>query len=307
MTGASFPMPLTVLTQPGVAGEWWCIQEPVSCVPLPWSLSAMPGARWRQVLAGDYLLIGMDWDEMKASTELTPCLRAGVTQQVYQKAIGQAAAMGFTTVARIWNYLPKINEKTGTLDGYQLFCQGRESAFRQLRDDGHWLQAQLPAATAIGTADGRWQFVFLFLREVSFQALENPRQVPAWEYPQIYSPSKPGFSRAVMVGSSLLCSGTASVIGHATVHHDNVRLQCEESLRNIRVLLIQAARNGPVPTLGEGVYRVYVRHAADAPAVDAIVKRHGITNFSLLQGEVCRSNLLVECEAVFECAAACRR
>ncbi len=297
-----FATPLAVLPGSLAEVEQWWVEGPCHSDTFQWQNTLMPTATWRQSVSRDCLVMVMNWDEQAGSAPLTAEQRTAVTRLVYELALSQAADLGFDTLLRTWNYLPGINRHSGSLDGYQLFCRGREQALQRLRVQGLFSQAAHPAATAIGTAHGQWQFVFLFLSpKHPFRALENPRQMPAWQYPECYSPSKPAFARAVLSGASLLCSGTASVLGHATSHHDNVRLQCEESLRNMAVLLDMVRKNKDfsAPDLREGLFRVYVRHATHGPIVASILQQHGIKHFALLHGDICRADLLVECEAVF--------
>ncbi len=295
--------PLPVLASQGLEQECWYSGQPLEMHPEPSSASGgssrLQYVSWQSAVSDQVLVLAVTWQGAGD--------HAAITRQAYNRAICQAHSAGFPVMLRSWNYLPGINRRFGTLDGYQLFCQGREEAARELQKQGLFQQKQYPAATAIGCADNHWQFVWLFVREESFQALENPRQVPAWEYPAIYSPSKPAFSRAVQMGESLLCSGTASVLGHETSHQNDVVKQCEESLKNIQALLEAAHQNDfhhrekPVNPLaaGDGIYRVYLRNAQDRDKIMETLNTQGLKNWVILQGDICRNDLLVECEAVF--------
>ena len=308
--GVQVPVPLSVLTIQNLEAECWQVttcNQPEGVSQESWpqvpESQHMPQAHWQQALSPQFMLLALDWDENQRTQPLTSEKRAAITQSVYQQAITHAASQGYDTLLRSWNYLPGITRRYGELDGYQLFCRGRELARNSLQANGLFTQSQHPAATAIGTENGRWQFVFLFMCGSEFRALENPRQVPAWQYPEKYSPSKPAFARAVMTPSVLLCSGTASVLGHASAHENNVIGQCRESLRNIQALLEQA-EGSPYPlSVGKGIYRVYVRHAVDAAAVTEVLSAESIQRFVVLRGDICRNDLLVECEAAFDLEA----
>ncbi|MDR1994061.1 Rid family hydrolase, partial [Azonexus sp.] len=116
----------------------------------------------------------------------------------------------------------------------------------------------------------------------------------------------PTFSRAALAqlpGQELLfISGTASIVGHETLHIGDVAGQTRETLTNIAALLAaanQQARTTPY-TLGELSLRIYIRHAADYPCVRAIVEEQigRVSPVIYVQADICRSDLLVEIEAL---------
>lgn len=135
--------------------------------------------------------------------------------------------------------------------------------------------------------------------------IENPRQVSAFAYPSQYGPRSPTFTRAALlrqaVGEMLLISGTASIVGHQTLHIGDVVAQTRESLANIGVLLEQAKQAGSQAAfkLQDLLYRVYIRHAADYPPVRAELERQvpGIRAV-YVQADICRQDLLVEIEGL---------
>ena len=133
--------------------------------------------------------------------------------------------------------------------------------------------------------------------------VENPRQVSAFHYPSLYGPRSPTFSRAALAhppGQEILfVSGTASIVGHQTVHPGNVRAQTAECLDNIEAVLAEAAgvaRSGRFAP-GDLGYRAYVRHPADLAAVRQVVmQRLCDAPVVYVQADVCRADLLVEIE-----------
>ena len=138
--------------------------------------------------------------------------------------------------------------------------------------------------------------------------IENPRQVSAYRYPRRYGPRSPSFARATAVagpdGSTLLMiSGTASVVGHRTLHEGDVDAQLEEVIRNLETLLSESASQLGRPGLAEfdeaSLLRVYLRHAEDWPAIERRLRQRwpGV-HLAGLRGDVCRADLLVEIEAV---------
>jgi len=208
---------------------------------------------------------------------------------------------GYPHLLRIWNYFDAITEGEGDGERYRQFCVGRVQGL------GDVDTRTLPAATAIGSRDGRrvLQVYWLAAREPGLP-LENPRQVSAYRYPREYGPQSPTFARALLPPSSrvpLLLSGTASIVGHASQHADSLRAQLDETLTNLDSLLGAARERAPTlsPHLdGTSRLKVYVRDAADADTVAAQLEaRLGKrVPWLMLHADVCRRELLVEIEGM---------
>ena len=202
---------------------------------------------------------------------------------------------------RIWNYFDAITLVEGDSERYRQFCVGRVQGL------GDVDTRTLPAATAIGSRDGRrvLQVYWLAAREPGLP-LENPRQVSAYRYPREYGPQSPTFARALLPPSPrvpLLLSGTASIVGHASQHADSLRAQLDETLTNLDSLLGAARERAPTlsPHLdGTSRLKVYVRDATDADAVAAQLEARLGTRvpWLMLHADVCRRELLVEIEGM---------
>ena len=202
---------------------------------------------------------------------------------------------------RIWNYFDAITLGEGDGERYRQFCVGRVQGL------GDVDTRTLPAATAIGSRDGRrvLHVYWLAAREPGLP-LENPRQVSAYRYPREYGPQSPTFARALLPPSPrvpLLLSGTASIVGHASQHADSLRAQLDETLTNLDSLLGAARERAPTlsPHLdGTSRLKVYVRDAADADAVAAQLEARLGTRvpWLMLHADVCRRELLVEIEGM---------
>jgi len=95
----------------------------------------------------------------------------------------------------------------------------------------------------------------------------------------------------------LLCSGTASVVGHETHHPDDLLSQLDECLANVQALLDESILTVP---LRAGMFRFYLRDQRQMIQVEQRLKAHQIESYILLEGDICRENLLIECEAVFQ-------
>ena len=166
---------------------------------------------------------------------------------------------------------------------------------------------QLPAACALGTANGPLSIAFLLGRKAPV-AIENPRQVSAYEYPEDYGPKTPSFSRATLLcleySSILFISGTASIVGHQTLHTTDVVAQTKETLANLEAVIAEANHTtGKVKFNLRNVFlRVYIRHAADISLVRNEIHRHlgEATKAVFIQADICRQELLLEIEATAE-------
>ncbi|NMG44059.1 hypothetical protein GPA22_09995 [Aromatoleum toluvorans] len=224
------------------------------------------------------------------------------TEAAYREVFGLLDEKGYRALFRAWNYFPGINDEADGSERYRQFNAGRQEAFRA---GGRSTTGHVPAACALGTAGGPFTLYFLALREAPV-AIENPRQVCAYHYPQQYGPRSPTFARASLALSEappvLFVSGTASIVGHRTLHPADVVAQTEESFRNIAAVLAEAGRVAPDGTrfgLRDLSYKVYVRHPADLGAVRAGVREHVGSEAPVVfvQADVCRADLLVEIEA----------
>jgi chorismate lyase/3-hydroxybenzoate synthase len=215
----------------------------------------------------------------------------------YAAMRAHVAASGTPHLLRIWNYLDAITEGEGDLERYRQFCVGRA------RGLGAFDPRALPAATAIGRVDGvRVLQVYWLSADTPGIPVENPRQVSAYRYPREYGPQPPSFARAMLPppGASmpLMLSGTASVVGHRTLHGGDPLAQLDETFANFDALVASARRHDPAlpPVFGAGTrLKAYVRDAADLPCVaDALaVRLHGIPHV-VLHAAVCRRDLAVE-------------
>ncbi len=253
------------------------------------------GIVWRH--DGEILFGTVDiWSDDVATTDWS-----SVFEDVYTRIFRVAKRLGFPWLWRIWQYLPDINREVSGLERYRQFNQGRKRAFSHLKmvDKGHF-----PAACALGSASGQWSLSFMAGKQKP-TFLENNRQISAFHYPSKYGKSRPMFARAVLIELPqqmlLLVSGTASIVGHESMHEGDVAAQTRECLHNIRALCRQAGHISSIldwENIGFD-YRVYVRHAEDLSLVRAVMHEHGIDDavVTYVQADVCRRELLVEIEA----------
>lgn len=230
---------------------------------------------------------------------------AGLVRDAYMQLFALLQASGFRHLWRIWNYIPRINAPNSEgLEIYRDFNFGRAQAFTSAYDQGlmemPWASRHMPAATGIGCLGDQILLYFVAGRTPG-RHVENPRQVAAYRYPQEHGPRPPCFARASMApvagGSRMLfISGTASIIGHQTVHMDDVAAQTHTAIDNIALVASKASSSLDQITL----YKVYVRHARDVDRVRAICGQRLPANATVayLVADICRSSLLMEIEAM---------
>jgi enamine deaminase RidA (YjgF/YER057c/UK114 family) len=226
----------------------------------------------------------------------TPLQQA--TESAYRQIFGLLDTLRYPYLFRFWNYIADINTHSFGLERYHQFNLGRQDAFLA---HGRDVVGNVPAASALGLARGPLTIAFLAGRVAPLN-IENPRQISAYQYPQQYGPRSPTFSRASLVrlgrDEVLFVSGTASIVGHATLHPANVVAQTRETMANIKAVLAEANRLASQPRfdLASLYYKVYVRHAADLARIRAeLAHCVGDTLKAVyLQADVCRQDLLLE-------------
>jgi chorismate lyase/3-hydroxybenzoate synthase len=229
------------------------------------------------------------------------------TEQAYREIFATLDALAYPHLLRIWNYLPQINVDTHGIERYRQFNSARRNA---LIASGRDLTGNVPAACALGSVTGSPLVIYFLASRVAPTVIENPRQVSAYRYPPQYGP-RPVFSRGSVVqeksGAILFISGTASIVGHQTVHAGDVAAQTRETLVNIEALLNEANRVSRAARfdLERLDYKVYVRHSADLPLIQSQLHAALGSQARLvyLNADICRQDLLVEIEAIGKDAA----
>lgn len=256
-----------------------------------------------------------------ALAEIEPAGFEGVVRGCYAEILPFLDAQAYPQLLRMWNYFPAINSAHDGLDRYQCFCRGR---FEALKDyyAGQFDQ-RLPAASAVGSHDGDLVIYFLAAKTPG-KHCENPRQMSAYHYPPQYGPRSPSFARATLKrwpenrscvsGTSavpggrdeaayLYISGTASIVGHESVHLDDPRAQLEETLENIRTLIERVEHDDQVVFRGLDSLthlKVYIRRPEHLsliqPRLDALFGPQVARLY--LTADICRPELLMEIEAI---------
>ena len=202
---------------------------------------------------------------------------------------------------RIWNYLPEINREADGDERYRHFNSARKTAFH---NSGRATVDSVPAACVLGSPAGSPISIYFLAARQPPMMIENPRQTSAYHYPPQYGLHSPIFSRACVLsessGTNLFVSGTASIVGHETIHQGDVAAQTRETVANINALLDETNRvvGSPRYSLDALKFKVYVRQPADLGAVEGALAQglRPSTSVVYLQADVC----LVEIEATGE-------
>ncbi|WP_230947548.1 endoribonuclease L-PSP [Burkholderia territorii] len=241
----------------------------------------------------------------------TPLERA--TYDAYRALFEVLDTLGIAHALRIWNTVPAINALQFGIERYRQFNIGRQRAFDACR---RALTGSVPAACALGSIvpvvddapPAEPLAIHFIASRTPADPVENPRQVSAYHYPAEYGPRAPTFARAAAwrgdeASPLLFVSGTASIVGHRTVHRGDVVAQTRETIANLAAVLEQAARQGHGPfALADLSCRVYVRDAGDVAALAAIERAlreaaGPAVRPLFVHADVCRDDLLVEIDA----------
>ena len=228
------------------------------------------------------------------------------TEQAYREICATVDALGYPHMLRVWNYLPDINRDSDGMERYRQFNRARQDA---LSACGRSLQGSVPAASALGAASGSPLVVYFLAGRTAPTFIENPRQTSAYHYPRQYGTHQPVFSRATLLRQhdslTLFISGTASIVGHRSIHVGDTAAQTRETLANIAALLEEANRLDRTArfSLDSLACKVYVRRPADVPIIRAelAAQLDPATRVIYLQADICRQDLLVEIEATGIC------
>lgn len=208
---------------------------------------------------------------------------------------------------RTWNFFPQItkNDSQHRLKNrYEVFCHGRLQAMH----DSDIKTKVYPAATVIGSHDHNLQIYFL-ASDTPGIAVENPRQTSAYHYPVEDDHSQPLFSRGLLKTwgqrTHFYVSGTASIVGHETLHIDDVCAQLNESINNVETLVAHAndKHHTQLNAQDDLLYmKVYIRHREDVEQINQVLaaRLSNTTPRALLLGDMCREDLLIEIEAFYQ-------
>ena len=247
---------------------------------------------------GDYLFASL----------VVPAERCGdverLTRSSYLRLDHLIRSRGYPYWLRAWNYLVDITAGDGEAERYRRFNAGRYSAVGL----SSGVEQNLPAASALGSEAGGFVLCCLAGRKPGLQ-IENPRQLSASLYPPRYGLRSPMFARAALVpngrGAQLLVSGTASIVGHESLHIGDPEAQLEETARNFEALVGAAMKADSGQTRASRArlesLKVYLRNHEDyARLIPRIRRLFSVEAEPLvLRADICRRELLVEIEGTY--------
>jgi chorismate lyase/3-hydroxybenzoate synthase len=285
------PAPLIGATADHLHEIWRCAT--------PCSSGGFADIAWRRAGPVLYGVLEVAESDFPGSPACSPLQAA--SQEAYRRIFRLLEAQQSPNLWRVWNYLADINLETHGLERYRQFNIGRQDAFLEY---SRGATGNVPAACAIGLTEGPLRIAFMAGSEAAV-AIENPRQISAYDYPAEYGPRSPTFSRAALVRLArqeiLFVSGTASIVGHRTMHPGDAAAQTREALANVAAVLAEAnrrARSAPY-RIDDLACRVYLRQATDFAAVREVLDPMlgAAAPTVCIRGDICRSDLLVEIEA----------
>lgn len=236
------------------------------------------------------------------STHLQNLTIDAATEKAYTLIFQQLESWGYPYLIRTWNFFNGITDDGyGANNNYQLFCSGRTRAYSNYPIANQ----AYPAATVIGTNNDL--HIHFIASKTSGLGIENTKQVSAYEYPAYYSEDPPLFSRAVLHQNDsqniLFISGTASITSHSTQHEGDINRQTEVCLDNIQHLLNTAIHDHQLPNISISDFtqlKVFIKHSEHIKTVrthiESLLGTH--TSVIYLNGDMCRTDLLVEIEAI---------
>jgi enamine deaminase RidA (YjgF/YER057c/UK114 family) len=242
------------------------------------------GARFQDECAEYCVLAGLQPADARAT-------RAVQTREVLElmEQVLAEAGLAFRDVIRTWFYLDDI------LDWYGEFNQVRNGFFQER---GVYTGV-MPASTGVGGGSASRTAVVADLLAVragqsgvSCVAVPSPLQSAAAEYGS-------SFSRAVELKvpgqRRLYVSGTASILPDGrTAHAGDVVAQVALTMEVVEAILKSRAM-----TWADAVRGIaYFKHMEDAPALDAWLHAHAVTDCPLIvaKNDICRDDLLFELE-----------
>jgi len=224
------------------------------------------------------------------------------TRGLYRELLGLAENHA---LVRVWNYVPGINAlAVDGLEHYRAFCRGRSHAFEDRF--GPVFPRHAPAASAVG-CEGDALVIAFAAHAGAASHVENPRQLPAYDYPPEHGPRAPTFARASVVDlgegrRAVFISGTSAIEGHASIAPGETQPQLVSTLQNLGAIS-RACDLGPDFAADRDIvrhFKVYLRRAEDLPVVQArlestLLRESDVVSY--LRADICRRELNIEIEA----------
>jgi chorismate lyase/3-hydroxybenzoate synthase len=217
------------------------------------------------------------------------------TSRAYRHIEAELRARGTIHPVRLWNHIPGIHDPMGEgLDRYMVFNAGRYEALSEWFGGKETFDTRVASASGVGH-QGRDLVVHCLASDRPGRAVDNPRQVAPYRYSRKYGPLPPCFARATRIEDLILVGGTASIVGEASVHLDDLPRQTEETLTNLAVF-------APLERYRD--VRVYYPDPARLDELRGLLEGAfpGAGRIEWVRADLCRAELLVEIEGAAELA-----
>jgi chorismate lyase/3-hydroxybenzoate synthase len=249
--------------------------------------------------SGDYAALIFEADERGVDDHRL------FVRDAYRELLRALSTTRHPRLVKVWNYLGAINEGEGDEERYRQFSAGRAMAF----SEAGLVDEHAPTGTGVGTMKNRGLTIIALCSARDFALAENPRQISAFDYPRQYGPKSPKFGRGGSVTTEDHClrliSGTASIVGHESMHPDDTLAQLDETMRNLDSLcdaVSESSATSPRLVLDDcSVLRVYLRCPEDYAIVAEKLRDRlgpGADQIAFLHGDICRRELLLEIDGV---------
>ncbi len=313
---SSRAQPVAALTAPAWLAAF-CPPPSETITAPPFDLRMTLG---REPLQGAGARFSRTWARIKNAHFLSASETEDQVEALYTQMLSTMATTHTPRAVRFWNGLPSITEQIPEsieakthwgqnatnhekFDRYMAFNFGRFRAFLAHYGSTEAVAREVPAATAVGHG-GHDLIVHGLFSNALGTTVENPRQTPAWRYSSRFGPLPPCFARATLIEpaarSTLLISGTASIVGEETLHSGrtakHLSLQAGETFRNLAALL----EAGGLALNHLHDVRAYVAYPRDFAQVQQLCHAHltGLRQLELVHAEICRPGLILELEGI---------
>lgn len=239
--------------------------------------------------------------EVRGARALSDRAFTDATRRVYECIADQARQLALPHPLRVWNAIPAIHDPSIDGDRYMSFNFGRYEAMRQWF--GGELVSRVPAATGVGCSCDVLRVAAL-LSDVPGTPIENPKQIPAYQYSARFGRLPPCFARATRWKDLLFIAGTAAVVGEESQHPSEFDRQLSVTLDHLRQMLDHGLEGES--TRRFTAFRVYLpeqpQRSARKELVSAALQTLAPVAVEWVNAELCRRDLLVEIEAVGTCS-----
>ena len=215
--------------------------------------------------------------------------------EAYRRIEAELRSRGTVHPVRLWNHIPGIHDPMGDgLDRYMVFNAGRYEALSEWFGGRETFDTRVASASGVGHR-GRDLVIHCLASDRPGRAVDNPRQVAPYRYSRKYGPLPPCFARATVIEHLVLVGGTASIVGEASVHLDDLARQTEETLTNLAVF-------APLERYRD--VRVYYPDPARLDELRGLLEGAfpGAGRIEWVRADLCRAELLVEIEGAAELA-----